>query len=269
MRPGLRGKTYKKTKTMKKAFYFSAFFILMFTMSVNVNSQNKPTGPTNDQIEARKKAQDDQLRNDWANFSRYRADNVKIGMPSPGEKRVVFMGNSITDGWIRIDSDFFKKNHYVDRGISGQTTPQMLVRFRPDVINLKASVVVILAGINDIAGNTGPSTLEMIEDNLASMVDIAHASGVKVVLSSVLPAYDFPWRPGLEPAEKVVKLNAWIKSYAETHNCVYLDYFTPMADEKHALKADLGTDGVHPNLAGYKIMEPLAEQAIQKALQSH
>lgn len=250
---------------MKKVFYFSALFTWMF-MSVCINAQNKTTEPSNEQKEAWKKAQEDQLHNDWANFGRYHADNLKIGMPSEGEKRVVFMGNSITDGWIRMDSDFFKKNHYVDRGISGQTTPQMLVRFRPDVINLKASVVVILAGINDIAGNTGPSTLEMIEDNLASMTEIAQANGVSVVLSSVLPAFDFPWRPGLEPADKVVKLNAWIKKYAESHNCVYLDYFTPMADEKHALKADLGSDGVHPNLAGYKIMEPLAEQAIQKAL---
>jgi lysophospholipase L1-like esterase len=237
---------------MKKTINLSGLAILILMMSISLNAQNN-----------------DQLHNDWANFGRYRANNIKIGMPKPGEKRVVFMGNSITDGWIRIDSDFFIKNHYVDRGISGQTTPQMLVRFRPDVINLKASVVVILAGINDIAGNTGPSTLEMIEDNLSSMVEIAQANDVKVVLSSVLPAYDFPWRPGLEPAEKVVRLNTWIKKYADIHNCVYLDYFTPMADEKHALKADLGTDGVHPNLAGYKIMEPLVQQAIQKALKAY
>jgi lysophospholipase L1-like esterase len=142
----------------------------------------------------------------------------------------------------------------------------MLVRFRPDVIHLKPAVVVILAGINDIAGNTGPSSLEMIEDNLSSMAELAMANRIRVVLSSVLPAYDFPWRPGLQPAEKVVQLNAWIKEYAANHGCVYLDYFTPMADEKNALKADYTYDGVHPNLAGYKIMEPLVEEAIQKAL---
>jgi len=176
------------------------------------------------------------------------------------------MGNSITDFWIVSDSAFFSGKSYLDRGISGQTTPQMLLRFRQDVISLQPEVVVILAGINDIAGNTGPSTLEMIEDNFSSMVEIAHANGIKVVLSSVLPAYDFPWHPGMEPAEKVVKLNSWIKSYAESHNCVYLDYFTSMSDEKHALKSDLSTDGVHPNKAGYKVMEPLAEIAIQKAL---
>jgi lysophospholipase L1-like esterase len=207
-----------------------------------------------------------QYNSDWAFLSRYRNANSKVGLPGNGEKRVVFMGNSITDFWIVSDSSYFSGKHYIDRGISGQTTPQMLVRFRQDVISLRPSVVVILAGINDIAGNTGPSTLEMIEDNLSSMVEIARANGIRVVLSSVLPAYDFPWHPGMEPAEKVVKLNVWIKSYAESHNCVYLDYFSSMSDEKHALKSDLTADGVHPNLAGYKVMEPLAETAIQKAL---
>jgi lysophospholipase L1-like esterase len=178
------------------------------------------------------------------------------------------LGNSITEGWSRLDSGFFTGRPFINRGISGQTTPQMLIRFKPDVVNLKAEVVVILAGINDIAGNTGLSTLEMIEDNLSSMVEIAQANKIRVVLSSVLPAYDFPWRPGKEPAEKVVKLNSWIKDYAGTHNCIYLDYFTPMSDERHGLKKEYTEDGVHPNLAGYKVMEPLAEEAIKKALGS-
>jgi lysophospholipase L1-like esterase len=177
------------------------------------------------------------------------------------------MGNSITEGWSRIDPGFFSGKPYVNRGISGQTTPQMLIRFRPDVINLKPAVVVILAGINDIAGNTGPSTLEMIEDNLASMCELSKSNGILVVLSSVLPAFDFPWRPGMQPAEKVVQLNAWIKNYAEKNGCVYLDYFTPMADERHGLKAELTFDGVHPNLAGYKVMEPLVERAINQCKQ--
>lgn len=146
---------------------------------------------------------------------------------------------------------------YVNRGISGQTTPQMLVRFRQDVINLKPSVVVILAGINDIAGNTGPSTIEGIADNIMSMAELAKANNIKVVLCSVLPAFDFPWRQGLEPAEKVVKLNALLKSYAEKHNFVYVDYFTAMANESNGLKNELGNDGVHPNATGYSIMEPL------------
>jgi len=142
----------------------------------------------------------------------------------------------------------------------------MLVRFRQDVIALKPAVVVILAGTNDIAGNTGPSTVEMIEDNLASMAELARANGIAVVLSSVLPVFDYPWRPGLEPAPKIVALNSWMKQYATTHGAVYLDYHSAMADERQGMKSDLASDGVHPNEAGYRIMAPLAEQAIAEAL---
>jgi lysophospholipase L1-like esterase len=203
---------------------------------------------------------------DWANTTRFKDANAKLASPSASENRIVFMGNSITEGWINIDPDFFSGKLYVNRGISGQTTPQMLVRFRPDVINLKPKVVVILAGTNDIAGNTGPSTLEMIMDNLISMAELAKANKIKVVLSSVLPAFDYPWKPGLEPAPKIVKLNEMIKNYAEKNNIVYLDYFPSMADERNGLKKEYSSDGVHPNMAGYKTMEPLVEQAIQKAL---
>lgn len=206
------------------------------------------------------------LAQDWANTSRFKDENTKLAPPSSGEKRVVFMGNSITEGWINTDPDFFAGKSYVNRGISGQTTPQMLVRFRPDVINLKPAVVVILAGTNDIAGNTGPSTLEMILDNLISMTELAKANKIKVVLSSVLPAFDYPWKPGLEPAPKIVKLNEMIKNYAEKNNIVYLDYFSSTVDERKGLKKEYSADGVHPNMAGYKIMEPLAEAAIKKAL---
>ncbi|MFN8210088.1 MAG: SGNH/GDSL hydrolase family protein [Bacteroidales bacterium] len=211
-------------------------------------------------------AQTDKVQNDWPNLARYRNDNEKAGLPGKGEKRVVFMGNSITEGWKWIDTAFFKNKLYVNRGISGQTTPQMLIRFRQDVIKLRPAAVVILAGINDIAGNTGPSTLEMIEDNLASMAELAKANGIKVIMCSVLPAYDFPWRPGLQPAEKVVALNKWIKEYAASNKFVYVDYFTPMADERNGLKAALTFDGVHPNLAGYKVMEPIVQKAISEAL---
>jgi lysophospholipase L1-like esterase len=204
--------------------------------------------------------------NDWANFGRYKEENTKLGLPAPDEDRVVFMGNSITQGWGEAFPEFFEGKSYINRGISGQTTPQMLVRFRPDVVNLKPKVVVILAGTNDIAGNTGPSTLEMIEDNIASMVEIAKANNIKVVLCSVLPAYDFPWKPGLEPAQKIVDLNTWIKEYAIKNKIVYVDYFTPMADHRNGLKKEYSEDGVHPNLAGYKVMEPLVEIAIETAL---
>ena len=208
----------------------------------------------------------DRTKTDWAYLERYRADNATLGPPRPGENRVVFMGNSITDGWAKYFPTMFPNKPYIGRGIGGQTTPQMLVRFRQDVIALKPAVVVILAGTNDIAGNTGPSTLEMIEDNLASMAELARANGIQVVLSSVLPVYDYPWRPGLEPAPKIVALNAWMKQYAASHGAVYLDYHSAMADERQGMKADLASDGVHPNEAGYRIMAPLAEKAIAEAL---
>ncbi len=251
---------------MKKLKSIALIIILTITGTIALVAQTNAPKPSPAQQDAWKKAEEERFHNDWANLVRFRDDNIKIGLPAAGEKRVVFMGNSITEGWSRIDSGFFSGKPYVNRGISGQTTPQMLIRFRPDAINLKPAVIVILAGINDIAGNTGTSTLEMIEDNLASMVDLAKANGIPVVLSSVLPAFDFPWHPGMQPAEKVVQLNLWIKNYAELYGCVYLDYFTPMADERHGLKAQLTYDGVHPNLAGYKVMDPLVESAIQKAL---
>ncbi|HEX2779394.1 MAG TPA: SGNH/GDSL hydrolase family protein [Gemmatimonadaceae bacterium] len=206
------------------------------------------------------------LHSDWPWLERYRQANAELGPPKPGEQRVVFMGNSITEGWAKYFPVMFPGKPYVGRGISGQTTPQMLVRFRQDVVSLQPKVVVILAGINDIAGNTGPSTLEMIEDNLASMTEIARANGIRVVLSSVLPAYDFPWRPGLEPAPKVRALNEWIRRYAAQHDAVYLDYYSAMADARGGLPDSLSTDGVHPTERGYRVMAPLAEAAIAQAL---
>jgi lysophospholipase L1-like esterase len=211
---------------------------------------------------------DDQLRNDWANLRKYRDSNATVMPPRPGEDRVVFMGNSITEGWKRYFADEFPGKPYINRGISGQTTPQMLVRFRQDVVALKPKVVVILAGTNDIAGNTGPSTIEMIEDNLAGMTEIANANGIRVVLCSVLPVYDYPWRRGLEPAPKIVALNAWMRHYADSTGNVYVDYHSAMRDDRNGMRADLASDGVHPNEAGYKIMAPLVEQGIAAALQA-
>lgn len=210
--------------------------------------------------------EDVMTKGDWQNLARYRKANTALAATKSTKPRVVFMGNSITDGWINADSSFFAGKNYIDRGISGQTTPQMLVRFRPDVIDLKPAVVVILAGINDIAGNTGIMTLEETFGNIVSMAQLAKASNIKVVISSVLPAYDFPWRPGMQPAEKVIKLNAMLKEYATKNNIVYLDYFNAMKDGRNGLPARLSRDGVHPTLEGYKIMEPLAEKAIAEAL---
>jgi lysophospholipase L1-like esterase len=203
---------------------------------------------------------------DWPALGRYRAQNATVGAPAADENRVVFMGDSISDGWGRGRGKFFPGKPYINRGISGQTTPQMLIRFRPDVVALQPKVVVILAGTNDIAGNTGPSTLEMIEDNLMSMAELARANGIKVVLSSVMPVCDYI-RPQTErrPPEKIVALNAWMKSYAEKNGFVYLDYYSAMLDEKGMLKQELTFDGLHPNDAGYEVMGPLAEKAIALA----
>jgi lysophospholipase L1-like esterase len=204
---------------------------------------------------------------DWPNLSRYRADNEKLTAPAAGEKRVVFMGDSITDAWGRRGGTFFPGKPYVNRGISGQTTPQMLIRFRPDVIALKPAAVVILAGTNDIAGNTGPMTLEMIEDNIASMVQLAKANGIKVVLSSVMPVCDYH-RPQMarRPPEKIIALNKWIAEYAAKQGAVYLDYYSAMLDDAKLLRKEITGDGLHPNDAGYAIMEPLAQAAVDKAL---
>ncbi|HZU26214.1 MAG TPA: SGNH/GDSL hydrolase family protein [Bryobacteraceae bacterium] len=211
-------------------------------------------------------ARQQKMLQDWPNLARYHDADVALPPPAPGENRVVFMGDSITDAWPHVAGGFFPGKPYVDRGISGQTTPQMLVRFRPDVIALQPRVVVILAGTNDIAGNTGPETPQMIEDNLMSMADLAKANGIRVVLASVLPAYDYPWRRGLSPAQKIADLNTWIRGYAEKNGYVYLDYYTPMVDDRGGLKSDLTVDGVHPNKAGYAVMAPLAEKAIAAAL---
>ena len=203
---------------------------------------------------------------DWAQLGHYKSDNIKLGGPKPGEKRVVFMGNSITDYWNRFLPGFFVGRPYINRGISGQTTPQMLVRFRADVISLKPAIVVILAGTNDIAGNTGPSTIEMIMDNISSMVELARANGIKVVLCSVLPAYQYFWNPQVHPAESIVALNDMIKAYAQKNKIVYVDYYSSMVDERKGLKKEYTNDEVHPNEAGYQVMVPLVEAGIAKAL---
>lgn len=202
---------------------------------------------------------------DWPNLQNYSAANEKIDT-SASTKRVVFMGNSITHAWVDKDPEFFIKNNYIGRGIGGQTTPQMLLRFRPDVIDLKPAAVVILAGTNDIAGNTGPMTIEQIAGNIFSMAELARAHHIKVVISSVLPVYKYPWKPDVEPVEKIAQLNTMLKNYADKNNMTYLDYFPATADEQQGFKKEYTEDGVHPTLAGYKVMEPLVMEAIDKVL---
>ena len=215
------------------------------------------------------------ILHDWPNLARYAEANATLAAPPKFELRVVFMGDSITDAWINPEfGGFFPGKPYVDRGISGQTTPQMLVRFRPDVIALQPKVVVILAGTNDIAGNTGPMTVGQIEANLVSMAELARVNKVRVVLASVLPVSNYGHdRQGNpidmrinRPPEKILELNAWIKRYAAANGYTYLDYFSAMVDPQGLLQPDLSEDGLHPNAKGYAVMSPLAEQAIRVAL---
>jgi lysophospholipase L1-like esterase len=214
---------------------------------------------------------------DWPALARYHDANSRTAVPSGNQDRVVFMGDSITDSWQNPNyGGFFPGKPYVDRGIGGQTTPQMLIRFRPDVIALQPKVVVILAGTNDIAGNTGPMTLQAIEDNLMSMFDLAHGNGIRVVFASLLPISDYEKakdgqpiiRSKRRPPEQIIALNMWMKTYAAAHGGVYLDYFSAVADDKGFLREELTEDGLHPNRKGYDIMAPLAEQAIAAALKS-
>ena len=204
---------------------------------------------------------------DWPQLGRYRADNAQLAPPAPDQARVVFYGDSITDLWGRAKgTTFFPGKPYVNRGISGQTTAQMLLRFRQDVIDLHPAVVLILAGTNDLAGNTGLATLPMIEDNFRSMTELAQSHHIRVILASVLPVSDYPWHRGLQPAAKVRALNAWLRQYAASRGATYLDYYSALVNAQGGMDPRLASDGVHPTPAGYAVMAPLAQQAIDKAL---
>ena len=253
----------------------SAFLCAPQLTSQNAASKRThgPAQMTPEQIAQAQKAHEQQMRTDWADLQKYRAANEALPSPAADETTVVFMGDSITEGWGKRlapsmpDTDtFFPGKPYINRGISGQTSPQMLVRFRPDVIDLEPKVVVILAGTNDLAENTGPMRLEDTEANLESMSDLATANGIRVMLCSVLPAKSFWWHKGIDPRAKIVKLNEWIRAYAARHRFPYVDYYDVMADKDGALRSDLSPDGVHPNARGYAIMAHLAEAAIAQAL---
>jgi|SRR4051812_28665839 len=256
-----------------RVFSALAVFLLIF-LSSSADSQTSnarsgsPAGasPSVTQLQT-ELARDEKILQDWANLGRYRHENSLVPSPGGSEDRVVFMGDSITDGWGRSHGVFFPGKPYINRGISGQTTPQMLLRFRPDVIALKPKAVVILAGTNDIAGNTGPESLEEIEGNLESMAELAKINGIKVVLSSVMPVCDYI-KPQTEkrPPDKIVSLNAWIRTYCVNNHLTYLDYFSAMIDDHGMLRKELTYDGLHPNDAGYAVMSPLAGQAISAAL---
>ncbi len=260
---------------MRRSFAFS-FLSLAAPFFLPALSQAQATPdatPLSKQVASLEErlARDEKTLLDWPNLNRYRDANAALRPLAKEEARVVFMGDSITDMWVQPRfGEFFPGKPYIGRGISGQTTPQMLIRFRPDVIALQPRVVVILAGTNDIAGNTGPMTLEEIEGNLAAMSELAHANDVRVVLSSLLPVYDGGHTPDgkpltmtdRRPPEKILALNSWIKNYAKQHHDIYLDYFSAMVDDHGFLKKELSEDGLHPNKAGYAVMAPLAEKAI-------
>ena len=200
------------------------------------------------------------------NLNKYKEENLSLGLPKQGENRIVFMGNSITEGWKSLSPNFFLDNNYVNRGIGGETSTQMLLRFRSDVINLKPTAVVILAGINDIAENQGPISIPDIARNIFFMSQLASENNIKVILCSVLPAYDFPWRPGLNPKDKVLSLNDLIQKHVQENSFEYVDYFSSMVDERKGLIKEYGNDEVHPNLEGYKVMESIIQKSINKVL---
>lgn len=254
-----------------------SFSIITSALLLLVGGFAQAQQPTTDCTETKNQLTAAQRRlNDWPALARYRDDNAKVTAPAKNEARVVFMGDSITDSWDDPKyGGFFPGKPYVDRGISGQTTPQMLIRFRPDVIALHPKVVVILAGTNDLAGNTGPMSLESIEDNLSSMSELARANNIRVVIASILPVSDYEMRDGKpivrttqRPPEKIRALNEWIKNYVSANKLIYLDYYSAMIDDKGFLKDELSEDGLHPNAKGYEVMAPLAEQAIAKALKT-
>jgi lysophospholipase L1-like esterase len=269
--------------TFTRACAFAAASVLVLALPVGpalAQTANTPalTGQCADTVALQRALDSANLRlNDWPNLGRYREANLELPPPAPDRPRVVFLGDSITDNWNNPGfGGFFPGKGYINRGISGQTTPQMLLRFRADVLALKPAVVVLLAGTNDIAGNTGPMTLEAIEDNYATMAELARAHGVKMVFASIMPVSDNNKdaagaainQTRRRSPEKIAALNAWLKDYAQREGHVYLDYFTPLADEKGLLRADLADDGLHPNAKGYAVIAPLAEQAIAAALKS-
>jgi lysophospholipase L1-like esterase len=251
-----------------KHLCYAADLLLIVFWTICLHAQQPPIPSTGfaglDQYRASRIAV---FTDDYGQLARYRDDNVKLSTTA-NENRVVFFGDSITDNWKL--ADYFPNKPYINRGIGGQTTPQMLVRFREDVIALHPKVVVILAGTNDIAGNTGPMSNETIEANFVSFAQLARVNGVRLVFSSILPVHNYTPKAqdfyAQRPGQRIIEVNKWLKDYCGKNKIVYLDYFSAVVDDKGLLKRELAEDGLHPNDAGYKIMAPLAEAAIAKAL---
>jgi lysophospholipase L1-like esterase len=254
---------------------FAAITTLLCLSSASAIAQEESVGVLADPCAAQKTPEQmpaDQwtayiFSHDFGKLCQYRAQNAELAKPGATRPRVVFMGDSITEGWEKLDPSFFT-NGKVDRGISGQTTSQMLLRFRQDVIDLHPEAVHIMAGTNDVAGNTGPVTLEQVQGNIASMAELARAHGIRVILASVPPAANFPWRPAVQPVDTIRKLNAWMKDYAAHNGFLYVDYFDALSTPQGGMKQGMAQDGVHPTKEGYAVMEPLTEAAIRTALSS-
>jgi len=235
---------------------------------LSVRAQQPAPAPASSSAQPAPRTDDERRRTDWADLARYAAANARLPPPRPGRPRVVLLGNSITEGWSRADSAFFQDPAYelINRGISGQTSGQLLLRCWPDVIALRPAVLVLLGGVNDVAENNGPYDPVATERNLEAVVELAQAHGIRVVLCSVLPAYDFWWRPGREPALKIVALNARLRACAARHRATYLDYHAALADARQGLPPAYAPDGVHPNLAGYRVMEGLLRPSLRRVL---
>ncbi|WBO22080.1 GDSL-type esterase/lipase family protein [Sphingomonas abietis] len=234
---------------------------LMFALAIPALAHAEPSQAQKDQWA---RENDERLHNDWPWLGKYKAANAALPARSK-EPRIVFMGDSITENWHSMVPEFFAAGR-VGRGISGQTTPQILLRFRQDVLDLHPAVVQILAGTNDIAGNTGPMTMEETQANIRSMMELAHAHGVRVIIASVPPAARLPWAPGLAVTDKIEALNAWLKTYAAETGSVYADYWSALQDGHGGFHAGWALDGVHPNKIGYAVMAPIAQKAIAAAL---
>ncbi|MDE1146177.1 MAG: SGNH/GDSL hydrolase family protein [Azospirillaceae bacterium] len=234
----------------------------LMTSRIALAADEQP--PSAEQIAKWHQEEEDRLHNDPAYLNRYAADNEKL-LATPGSVKVVFMGDSITQLWVEKTPDFFKPG-WVGRGISGQTTAQMLMRFRQDVIDLHPKVVHIMAGTNDLAQNLGPVSPQQLKNNIMSMVELAQAHHIKVILAGIPPAVDFKWRPGLDPAPKIAAHNAWLKDYAAKVGALYVDYKDSVGDDKGDFKPGLASDGVHPTPAGYAALDPQAEKVVEKAL---
>jgi lysophospholipase L1-like esterase len=251
---------------MKNKGYVLLILLLSAGSIPTLKAQTTTTNTDSVSTPAKREADKEDFKDDWADLRHYEAANKALPAPLAGENRVVFLGSSIFENWSRLEPTFWQNKNYINRGISGQISPQLLLRFRQDVIELKPKLVIILAGSNDISGSTGHVTNARIMNNIRAMAELATANKIRVIVCAYLPVYDYPWRKGIEPSGKIISLNEEIKKFVAVNKLTLLDYFTPLVDERNGQKESLSLDGVHPNEAGYTVMAPVTEKAIRAAL---